>query len=558
MGETDIKPDKQGIIRFMFGVGVINILFIFLTFAIAQAGFVLNIPVSPYHLILAFALTILGAIILSYYSGQKKTADLIMAGAGLIVFMLLLVSCWAIADNFYDVSYDGQWYHQGAIHLMMNGFDPLYQQTPGNYSGGLYIGHYPLAFETASSVISSFTHHIEDGKLLNVFLMATSFLIIFPVIVFAFPGINRAFALVVALLAALNPVCIYQSLSFYVDGASASLLAILVFLLILAYKKPDRILLFVTTCVIVLAVNIKFFNLAYVAVLVVGFLAICLINRKSSRLHDLLILSLLIGILFGAHPYLTNLASHGTPFYPVDGISSDLIFKDIPANLAGKNSLEQLAVSLFSKSDFSKGDSVLKIPLTYADTEIHSFIMTDTRSGGFGPLFSAAVVLAILFAALILFLKRKDTNPLNNVLLPMCLLLLITVVINPASWWARYVPQLWLIPVLLLIDAWQRLTGKLRLLAYAMVLILALNVCVIAYSYYGYQLDITHKINQQITEIQSLTQNKPAMLYCGAFPAVQDRYRERGVNFILTDKPPDDDWSTLAQVEASYRQVTFY
>ncbi len=552
------RPDIKKITRCMFFVGAINMAFIFLAFAVALIGFVLNFPVSPYHIILAFALTTIFSIGLSKHYGPCWPDILKNAALGLIVFTILLISCWAIAGHFYDVSFDGQWYHQGAIHLLMNGFNPIYQQAPDNYPGALFIGHYPGAFETISAVIGVFTQHIEDGKLLNIFLMVTTFILIFPIIVDVFPEVSRRYALVIAFLVALNPISIYQSLSYYVDGASASLLAMLVFLLILAYKKMDRPLLLIITGVIVLIVNIKFFNLVYAAILISGFIAICIYNNTSSRLHYLLIISLLVGILSGAHPYITNFIDHGTPFYPVNGISQDMIAGDMPPNLAGKNSLEQLILSVFSRSDFHKTDAVFKIPFTVTADEIGSFYTTDARAGGFGPLFSGVVLLSILIVVLLLTVRSSDADQISRVIILVCLLLLITVVINPGGWWARYVPQLWLIPLLLLLSAQNRFSSKLKIINYVLILVLLLNICMVAYSYYSYQLDITEKINRQISDIKSLTQDRPASLYCGIFIAVQDRYKEQGIDYILTDVPPDRQWSTLAEVEASYGQVTFY
>lgn len=559
MEAISTKPGAKKITTFMFFVGVVNIAFIFFTFATAVVGFVLNIPISPYHIILAFALTALFSIGFSWYKFGPFQPDIFKnAALGLISLTLLLLSCGAIAGHFYDVSFDGQWYHQGAIHLLMNGFNPIYQQAPEGYPGALYIDHYPKAFEIVSAVIDAFTHHIEDGKLLNIFLMATAFLLIAPIILDVFPGVSLTFALAVALLAALNPISIYQSLSYYVDGASASLLAILAFLLILFYKKMDRPILLVITGVLALLVNIKFFNLVYAVALISGFIAIGIYDHKPCRLHCLLFVSILVGLSFGAHPYITNLIDHGTPFYPVNGISQDMIAGDMPPNLAGKNSLEQLAISLFSRSDFHKADAVLKIPFTVNTNEIRSFYTTDTRTAGFGPLFSGVIVLCILIAILMLVLKRSDIDPLNSMILPMILLLLITVVLNPGGWWARYVPQLWLIPLLLLLSAQQRLAGKFKMLNYVLILALILNICMVSLIYYSYQLDTTEKINLQINNLRSLTQDRPAQLYCGMFIAAQDRYKEQGINFVLTDTSPDRHWSTLAEVEASYGQVTFY
>jgi hypothetical protein len=271
-----------------------------------------------------------------------------------------------LSHNIYDVSFDGQWYHQGAIHNLVNGYNPLYGEVQDSYPGGTYITHYPKALEISSAVINAFTHHVEDGKLQNILLMAACFLIVFSAILYAFPKVGTTFAVLIAALCALNPISIYQSMSYYVDGVSALLLAILVFLLILSYKKMDGLLYVVITGVAILAINYKFFDLVYVVVIIAGFVAICYINKKATGLHYLLLLSLLIGVLFGFNPYITNIIGHGTPFYPVEGISTSMIFSDTPKNLAGQNQAGQFLHSIFSESSYKKDDASLKIPFIFS------------------------------------------------------------------------------------------------------------------------------------------------------------------------------------------------
>ena len=349
----------------------------------------------------------------------------------------------------------------GAVQQLVNGYNPIYGQVLDNYSGATYINDYPKALEISAAAIFAFTGHIEDGKLLNIFLMVTAFLLIFPAITYEFPKIDIKYALIIAaLLSALNPVSIYQSLSLYVDGVSASMLAILVFLLILAYKKMDALLLRLITFTIVLAVNYKFFELEYVGIIVVGFVAICYISHRATKLHYLLIASLVIGLLFGVNPYVTNVIGHGTPFYPVEGMSTSMITADTPQNLVGQNPGEQFLYSIFSEASVNKDNALLKIPLTINNSEYMSFSQTDPRVGGFGEWFSAVFIIAAIMAVLLVYLNIKDNNVMTNFLLCMCLLILVSVLINPASWWARYVPQFWLIPLLLLICTSQRFKGS--------------------------------------------------------------------------------------------------
>jgi hypothetical protein len=69
-------------------------------------------------------------------------------------------------------------------------------------------------------------------------------------------------------------------------------------------------------------------------------------------------------------------------------------------------------------------------------------IYWDVRIGGFGPLFGGIVLL--MLAALIIGGRGPTWE--GGVLI---FLLFICTVINPEMWWARYVPGLWLVPVLI-------------------------------------------------------------------------------------------------------------
>lgn len=551
------RPMSESVSRYLFCTGIAALAFVFFTFALAMLGFVVKVPITPFHLIAALAGTALACVFLSwYYYGQKRSVDVKVALSMMAVIAVLLLSCWMIAHSFYDTSYDGVWYHQGAIYQLMNGYNPVYGQVPDSYSGAAYIGHYPKALEISSAVINAFTQHIEDGKLLNIFLMVTAFLLIFPAIVFSFPKINLNYALVISALCAFNPVSVYQSLSYYVDGVSASLLAILVFLLILSFRNMDEILFAAITAVIIVSINFKFFDLIYVGLIVMGFIAICHFNKKANRLHYLLIASLAAGVLFGANPYIYNVIDHGTPFYPVEGISTDMISGDTPQNMAGRNSVEQFLYSIFSESSVKKDAAMLKMPLTLGSQEGEAFRETDARVGGFGPFFSAVFILAAIVAIFLIYMDIKEKRLLGDLMILVCVLVLISVLVNPADWWARYVPQLWLIPLLLLVCSSQRFTGNMKLLNFAVIALLAVNVLYVASMYYPYQSQCTTLIENQLKPMKALSAQDAVKLYPGPFPASEERLKEYGVNYVLIDElmPGNDGYP----MNGMYNKTRFY
>lgn len=536
------KPARGAYTQFLFCLGIVNITFIFLLFALAILGFAVRIAISPYHVIAALILTALAAIFLSWYDyGQKRSVNPKIAVYLMAAFMAILLSCGAIAHGIYDISYDGQWYHLGAVEQLVHGYNPLYGQVPDSYSGALFINDYPKTLEISSAVIVAFTHHIEDGKLLNMFLMVTAFLLIFPAIAYAFPKVDVKYALVIAALCALNPVSIYQSLSYYVDGASASLLAVIVFLSILAFKKMDAILYAALTFAIILTINYKFFDLAYVGIIVIGFVGLCHFYRRATRLHYLLVGSLVLGVLFGANPYITNTVNHGTPFYPVEGISTAMITGDTPPNLIGLNPVEKLLYSVFSESSVQKVDARLKIPLWINESEYMAFSQTDARVGGFGEWSGAIFLVTVIVAVLLVYVNFKDNDLLINFILLMGLLVLISGLINPASWWARYVPQLWLIPLLLLLGSCQRFKGKLKLLNYALIGLLVVNVLIVGGTYYTYQPKATGLIHDQFDQIKQYSPKNPVKLDTGMFPTTEVRFKEYGINYVLVENLTDQN-----------------
>ena len=74
-----------------------------------------------------------------------------------------------------------------------------------------------------SASIYSATSSLEGAKLLHVVLFACAFLFLFGALLLT-PRVSSGAALLIAAAAALNPVVIYQSLSFYVDGQLSSLI----------------------------------------------------------------------------------------------------------------------------------------------------------------------------------------------------------------------------------------------------------------------------------------------------------------------------------------------
>jgi len=111
---------------------------------------------------------------------------------------------------------------------------------------------------------------------------------------------------------------------------------------------------------------------------------------------------------------------------------------------------EKLYSSLFSQTSNPMGDTELlpKEPFSIDPYEIYiSKNSPDTRIGGMGVFFSGILVVSLAALVMILiYLAMRHRNgfltAITLVIPSVCLILLIS-----ESWWARYSPYMWLLPV---------------------------------------------------------------------------------------------------------------
>ena len=93
-------------------------------------------------------------------------------------------------------------------------------------------------------MIFKVTKDVESGKLFHFWLMiATLFVTLSLLLRFQF--LSWYLAVLISLLVAFNPVSIYQSLSFYLDGQLMSLMVILIGVLGFIYREPKG---FIISC----------------------------------------------------------------------------------------------------------------------------------------------------------------------------------------------------------------------------------------------------------------------------------------------------------------------
>lgn len=431
-----------------------------------------------------------------------------------IIAVLLLVigieKALVIASLFYDMSWDSMSYHADAIMLLLKDNNPMYQAMHGFDDS--WTNSYPKATWYFASLIIHATGNYNLGKAYNLFLLyaAASY-------VFSFLK-RRQFstgnALLVAVAVAASPVAISQMQTFYVDGALCSLMTLAVFSSIAMFARPQRIDKFVFILSACLLINIKFTGLAYILV-IYAICALVMLWRwyKSKAREDFeqgknlayhMILVLLAGvIIMGSNPYITNTLAHGNPFFPLAGKGKvDVVAAQSPKSFNEHNTPTaiKLLISAFSKSVnvvWKKGtaEPEIKLPFSTSEEEMSVFAYNDVRIGGWGVLFGGLLTTS---AALYLLSHSWKNTEMNIAIL----FVLATALINPGSWWARYAPQVALLPVLLAIPSFTSSTPWQRILARFVFVIFLLNsfLIFIPSTEYVYQTseDLQHQIDTAV------------------------------------------------------------
>ncbi len=391
-------------------------------------------------------------------------------GPAVLIVLAATAAALGISNAVLDLSWDGLGYHQPAIDDLRHGLNPVYERFTR-----IYNEHYPKATWYFGATVYHALHDIQFAKVYQ-------FVLLFAALCYG-QHVFRRQSLPVRLLAALaclNPVALCQLFTFYVDGALASLSAICVFY---AWRQftagaddadgPGSAEHALLLMALISLTNLKFTGLVY-SLIVLGFLWLWLWRRRSFRAARRFALALAVPALCGMlvvgySPYVTNLLQGKHIFHPLAGPEKeDILSYHSPKGFTNMDRFRKLALGLAARSghyNFKRAVE-LKPPFFVTAEEWAAYESPDLRIGGFGPLFSGILLVALLVAI---------RYPAGLSWWTIALLLGLTLV-NPESWWARYVPFFWLLPFFLQMG--RRVPSWIRYVLFGIMLI---NVCGLAW-----------------------------------------------------------------------------
>jgi len=417
----------------------------FFAFCVALGWLNQSTPMAFWSRQLAFPMAVIGAVVVAVVvNGARKNVVLPLLGL-LVLGGLLYISSW-----FLDLSWDGLAYPQRAIIALLKGVNFLSVDRP---TGDLWVDNYTKATWYYGATLVSWFGRTESGASYHFVLGAAAVFYLYGFC--RESGRGRLLSSILTIIAFCNPVTLVQWFTYYNDAALGSL-GILIFLsAILTVRQSrlsDRVVFVAST---VLAVNVKASGIILVgaAFLYLGLALLWQTRSVSSTFRKVgvpfaVFCALGIGVL-GYSPYVQNLVHDRHIFYPLVGEGkADIMTSNSPYGFPEKNRFHTLFLSIFSKSEDMVASMrtrapSLKIPGVVYPGESAEFWRTDTRIGGFGPLYSLALVLGLL-SLLVLHVDWKIVGPLG-------FLIVVAVVVNPYAWWARYSPILWLLPIVPLI-----------------------------------------------------------------------------------------------------------
>lgn len=385
------------------------------------------------------------------------------------IYLVVLLLVPFIYNKTYDLTIDGNTYHKTAIAFLKNGWNPLYETSKEFQENNknvikiedetkidLWIEHYPKATWILSANIYNMTGNIESGKCITLIMMIILFIIAYNVLQIF---LSKTISFMLSILLTLNPITLSQIFTYYLDSIMGICFTIqlIILMIINPMKKQSNILWFILLSISSIFVNLKYTGLLYSGIISAVYYFYWLIKYRKNKnfwkkfgliTRNFVIVYLTAILLVGANSYIKNTIEHKNPLYPLFGNQKvDIITTMQPKKFTNLSNIEKFAYSIYSKTEnitYNDEGPTLKNPFIIYNEEKEALELPDTRIGGFGPYFALGFTLSIiLFIFSLIIIIKKEPDKLKYILLPL-FTIIISIIAVGESWWARYIPQLYI------------------------------------------------------------------------------------------------------------------
>lgn len=387
----------------------------FLSYILVYACFMTGMQLSAW----LFPVALAGSWVL--YAGIPKDES----GSFLRTFLSTLL-LWAGAmlagSLLTDYSYDGNGYHQEVVAALCDGWREGEKEVCG-IEMSIWSLHYAKGIEMMEAAVVTFTGDLESGKSVNFIMGFMTFFLVYSFVRNMLANISKKKAVVCALVATCNPIYISQLGTFYIDYAKYFYTLISIIYLFDIYRHPEKAMGYLMLGTVICLAAVSKFNAFFDegVVVIAGMLWIWWRNHKTGLTFKIglcgIVSALAGAIVLGYHPYITNCLNAGHPLYPLMGEGSiDIMTGNTPAECLAHGRIVNFFQSLITVS----------IP------------KADGRLGGFGPL----MVVMLIISVIEIWRHRRVGN---GVIVYLSIWVIASCFFFEQSWWARYIPQLWLL-----------------------------------------------------------------------------------------------------------------
>jgi hypothetical protein len=482
--------------------------------------FALGFSITPWHG-LAF---LIPAWIVAWLTspGPARVRKSVWLLAGLMGLCGLLAG---IASQFDDLSWDGMNRRIESVLGLSAGWNPVKDPTfqegtrlaeTNPYLRGSFVvqSGYQYSFgNLLAAYLAHLTGNLNAGKAVTPILAVASFGIAYGgLAALVLPG---GWCVALALLAVLNPVAIYQSSSYYIDGHTGSLFTAMLFsalrLLRTGLNTDGLIALVVSFLGLSSSKTSGLFYGIIIDVIFLGFYAALHLKNLRPMLIFVGISALVTwpaGLLFrkvGGFPsltlhYLSTATSPDTAGY---GVGENSFGQDAMLKL---DRAQIFVMSYFAPTEIVADRVKTKFPFWLNRRELAVFedLTPDARAGGFGPLYGGCLLLAMASLGMILMGRAPPPASLFPIV-PVLLSVGLT-----QTWWARWAPQGWLMPTALLIPVLCSLAagpaGKRWALPFLCLFVGTLNSLLILLFYSAGCVRSQRVLNSQLAFLKTLPQ----------------------------------------------------
>ncbi len=363
-----------------------------------------------------------------------------------------------------------------------------------------------------ASYVYLLSDSLESVKAINLIILFSSLAItVFTFLIFL-PE-KKIVAVIISVIAVLNPVWITQSTQFYIDGFTSELFLILICLILIYIKgNHNGYILLSLLLGSVLLLNTKGSSLLFIPLIMVMFsVLVWLFCRNKTR--DLIIfLVILLGLscAMGFSPYMENYIKFKSPLGPdfnEETIQlSSVSYTQHYIDYTNDNVPDWLLPrDLFIRSLFSpvsQNYEGIKNPFDINLQELEN-LTGENKINGYGP-FCGLIILLSLLTLFIIIINKKNHDVI--ILLICTLFIFLTVIFHPACWWARFVPQFFLIPVFIGLAGYVNGSFLSRLASSILLIVLMINLVFVGYHAYSTSFTLTKNYNHDFTEIRNEAQ----------------------------------------------------